>query len=129
MGKEQNKDIDSTSEMNVNNRDDAMTHCCAECGNQGGGVASLKVCKSCMLVKYCSAECQHKHWPTHKADCKRHAAKIRDEDLFKEPPPMEDCPICFLPMPIKLLSCMTLPPATVSSVPIYDFAMANEELH
>ena len=105
-------------------------HCCAECGKaEGGGVASLKACKSCMRVKYCNAECQHNHWPTHKKPCKQRAAEIRDEALFKDPPPKEDCPICFLPMPIKLLSCMTLPPATVSSVPIYDFAMANEELH
>ena len=31
-------------------------------------------------------------------------------------------------MPIKLISCVSLPPATISSVPIYDFAIANEEL-
>ena len=53
---------------------------------------------------------------------------LRDELLFKEPPAKEDCSICFLPMPSKLICCMSLPPATVSSVPIYDYAMANEEL-
>ena len=31
-------------------------------------------------------------------------------------------------MPVKLISCMTLPPATISSVPIHDYAEANEEL-
>jgi TPR repeat protein len=41
---------------------------------------------------------------------------------------MEDCPICFLPIPILLINCVTLPPATISSVPIYDYAIANEEL-
>ena len=81
-----------------------------------------------MQVKYCNAACQKKHWPTHKKYCKLRAAELRDEALFKDPPPKEDCPICFLPMPGKLLSCMTLPPATVLSVPIYDFAIANERL-
>ena len=110
-------------------RDNATAHCCAGCGKaEGGGLVSLKVCKSCMLAKYCNAACQRKHWPTHKADCKIQAAKIRDEALFKEPPPKEDCPICFLPLPSRLICCVSLPPATISSVPIYDFAGANEEL-
>ena len=41
---------------------------------------------------------------------------------------MEDCPICFLPMPSTLICCITLSPSTVTSVPIHDFATANEEL-
>jgi tetratricopeptide (TPR) repeat protein len=103
------------------------TNCCADCGKEGGGV-SLKACKSCMTVKYCNAECQRNHWPTHKKDCKLRAAEIRDEALvFKDPPPKEDCPICFLPMPNKLICCVSLPPATIMSVPIYDYAIANEE--
>jgi hypothetical protein len=81
-----------------------------------------------MLAKYCNAECQKKHWPQHKIPCKQRAAELRDEALFKDPPPKEDCPICFLPMPFKLISCVSLPPATVTSVPIADFAIANEEL-
>jgi len=31
-------------------------------------------------------------------------------------------------MPILLICCVLLPPATISSVPIYDFAIANTEL-
>jgi hypothetical protein len=31
-------------------------------------------------------------------------------------------------MPIKMISCVSLPPATTSSVPINDYANANEEL-
>jgi TPR repeat protein len=81
-----------------------------------------------MSVKYCNAACQKNHWPTHKKDCKLRAAELRDEALFKDPPAKEDCPICFLPMPIRLLSCMTLPPATIYSIPIYDYAIAHEEL-
>jgi TPR repeat protein len=102
-------------------------YCCADCGKEGGGVC-LKVCKACMLVKYCNAECQRNHWPTHKTACKLRAAELRDEALFKDPSPKEDCPICFIPMPEILICCVLLPPATISSVPIYDFAIANDAL-
>jgi hypothetical protein len=95
--------------------------CCADyCGKEEGGSVSLKACKSCMLV-----ELKRK---SHKQICKQRVAELRDEALFKDPPAKEDCPICFLPMPEKLLSCMMLPPATILSVPIFYFAMANEEL-
>ena len=66
-----------------------------------------------MSVKYCNAVCQ-----------KLRAAELRDEALFKDPPPKEDCPICFLPMPTELICCLSLPPATIASVPIYDFFIA-----
>ena len=104
------------------------THCCADCGEEEGGDVSLKTCKACMLVKYCSANCQRNHWPKHKLVCKQRAAKLRDEALFNDPPAKEDCPICFLPMPKLLVSCISLPPATISSLPVYDFAKANEVL-
>jgi TPR repeat protein len=102
--------------------------CCAECGEEEGGGVSLKVCKACMSVKYCNAKCQKNHWAKHKKECKLRAAEIRDEALFKDPPPKADCPICFLPMPTNLISCVSLPPATVFSVPIYDFANAHKGL-
>ena len=105
--------------------EDATAHCCAECGKGG---ASLKMCKSCMSVKYCDATCQRNHWPTHKKDCKLRAAELRDKALFKDPPPKEDCPICFLPMPSKLIHCVSLPNATLSSVPINVFSKANVQL-
>ena len=54
------------------------------------------------------------------------AAELRNKALFKDPPAKEDCPICFIPMPSSLICCVSLPPATISSVPIYDFANANE---
>ena len=90
--------------------------------------ASISRHASCMSVKYCNASCQRNHWPTHKKQCKHRATELRDEALFKDPPAKEDCPICFLPIPDRLLSCMLLPPATILSVPIYDFAMANKGL-
>jgi len=48
--------------------------------------------------------------------------------MFKDPPPKEDCLICFLPMPVKLICFVSLPDATVSSVPICNFADANEDI-
>ena len=105
------------------------TSCCAECGKEeGDGGVSLKACKSCMQVRYCNAACQHKNWPAHKIACKLRAVELRDEALFKDPPAKEDCPICFLPMPQQLISCVSLPPATILSVPIYDFAIANDKV-
>jgi tetratricopeptide (TPR) repeat protein len=104
-----------------------MVHCCANCGEDGG--ISLKACKSCMLVKYCNADCQRKHWPKHKKECKQRAAELRDEALFEdELPAKEECPICLVPMPHQLIACVSLPPATISSVPVNDFGCANEEL-
>jgi hypothetical protein len=74
------------------------------------------MCKSCMLVKYCNANCQKKHWATQKKECKLRAAELRDEALFKDPPPKEDCPICFVPMPAHLICCASLPPATMKDI-------------
>ena len=92
------------------------------------GALLLKSCKSCMLVRYCNVNCQRNHCSKHKKVCKQRAAERRDEALFKDPPAKEDCPICFLPMPVNLIACMTLPLATISSMPIQDFAKANERL-
>ena len=83
------------------------TNCCADCGKEEEGGISLKTCKPCMQVKYCNAACQKKHWTTHKKSCKQRATELRDEALFKDPPAKEDCPICFLPMPLKLICCIT----------------------
>ena len=87
----------------------------------------MQVCK---LVRYCNVACQKNHWLKHKKKCKERAAELRDEALFKVPPAKEDCPICFLPMPIKVLCCMSLPHATISYVPIvtYQFTTSQSQM-
>ena len=72
---------------------------CAACGKEGGD--RLKACTACHMVKYCNRDCQISHRPKHKKECKKRAAEIYDEALFKDPPPnTEECPICLLPLPL-----------------------------
>ena len=49
-------------------------------------------------------DCQVAHRPKHKKECKRHAAELFDEELFKDPPDGPECPICMLPLPFDLTS-------------------------
>ncbi|KAL7527372.1 hypothetical protein ACHAXR_001921 [Thalassiosira sp. AJA248-18] len=69
---------------------------CAACGKGGDG---FKACAASKLVKYCNVTCQKAHRPNHKEECKKRAAEIFDEALFKQPPRNADCPICFLRLP------------------------------
>ena len=76
---------------------------CANCGKEGAN----NICNKCKMVTYCNAACKKKHRHKHKKQCEEHirlaaehAAKLHDEELFKQPPPQEeDCPICFLRLP------------------------------
>jgi len=78
----------------------AKHHCCAACGDSKDGGGSLKACSACNLVKYCNRSCQVAHRPAHKKACKERVAELFDKKLFKQPPPNEDCPICYLRLPI-----------------------------
>ena len=72
---------------------------CANCGKGEEVGSDLKTCTACKSIKYCSRDCQIAHRPQHKKECKKKAKELHDEKLFKHPPPLEDCPICFLRMP------------------------------
>ena len=72
---------------------------CANCGKGEEESKILKACTACKLVKYCNRKCQVAHRPQHKKACKKRAGELHDEALFEDPPPPEDCPICFLPLP------------------------------
>ena len=71
---------------------------CAACGKEGG---NLNMCNKCKMVTYCNAACKKKHRSKHKKACEKRVAELHDEALFKEHPPNEDCPICFLPLPLE----------------------------
>ncbi len=73
--------------------------CCAYCGIAEVDEIKLKECDACDLVKYCGDECQQDHKSQHEEACKKRAAELRDEILFKQPESSHkgDCPICCLP--------------------------------
>ena len=73
---------------------------CANCGKGEEDSCTLKNCNACKMVKYCNRECQIAHRPQHKKACKKRVAELHDIELFKQPPPREDCPICFLLLPL-----------------------------
>ena len=80
--------------------DDNSISTCANCCKGEDNSDSLKACTACDLVRYCNADCEKAHRPQHEKECKERAAEIRDELLFKPPPQADDCPICFLRLPL-----------------------------
>ena len=82
-------------------KDEYEKLCCASCGIAGIDDIKLKDCDGCDLVKYCCDECREDR-PQHKEECKKRAAELWDEILFRQPESSSygDCPICCLPIPI-----------------------------
>ena len=76
---------------------DSEVQICANCGKEGSDVTNT--CNKCKSVMYCNAACKKKHRHKHKKECEQRVAELHDEELFKQPPPEEDCPICFLRLP------------------------------
>ena len=87
--------VEESSDLNI-------MMCCASCGIAGVDDIKLKDCSACKLVKYCGVKCQREHRPQHKKECKKRAAELRDEILFRQPESnhLGDCPICCLPLPL-----------------------------
>jgi tetratricopeptide (TPR) repeat protein len=82
-----------------------MMSSCASCGILPEcDVIKLKECTACDLVRYCSDECQKNHTTQHEEACKKRAAELRDELLFKQPDSsyLGDCPICMIPLQLDL---------------------------
>jgi len=73
---------------------------CGSCGIAEDDDINLKKCNACKSVRYCSVKCQKEHRPKHKKTCKKRAAELRDEILFKQPESshLGECPICCLPL-------------------------------
>ncbi|KAK1733630.1 hypothetical protein QTG54_015673 [Skeletonema marinoi] len=78
--------------------------CCASCGIAEVDDIKLSECADCDLAKYCSDACQKEHKSQHEEACKKRAAELRDEILFRQPESshLGDCPICCLPLPLDL---------------------------
>eukprot|EP00985_Skeletonema_marinoi_P012280 scaffold5896_cov119-Skeletonema_marinoi.AAC.3 len=78
--------------------------CCASCGIAEVDDMKLSECADCDLAKYCSDGCQKEHKSQHEEACKKRAAELRDEILFRQPESshLGDCPICCLPLPLDL---------------------------
>eukprot|EP00984_Skeletonema_dohrnii_P026835 scaffold16248_cov72-Skeletonema_dohrnii-CCMP3373.AAC.1 len=76
--------------------------CCAACGIAEVDDIKLKDCDACKSIRYCSEDCQRNHRQQHEQKCKKRAAELRDEILFKQPENScyGDCPICCLPLPV-----------------------------
>jgi len=88
-----------TEDINsISMRDD--TSVCASCGKEGN--SDMNTCNKCQLVKYCNAACKKKHRKKHKKACEKRVAELHEEQLFKDHPPREECPICMLPLPFDL---------------------------
>ena len=84
----------------------ADVSCCASCGiAEIDDVKLMKDCDDCDLVKYCCNNCQEDHKLEHEEACKKRAADLREELLFKHPEEtyLGDCPICILPLPLDQL--------------------------
>ena len=96
-------------EVDVSTTDMAVS-ICANCGKEGAS----NTCNKCKQVKYCNAACKKRHRHKHKKDCEEHlkrltelqeeecrrAAELHDEQLYKQPPTIDDdCPICFQRLP------------------------------
>ena len=92
----------SASTADNDNNKDNVPDICANCGKGEDGNTNLKACTACKMVKYCNRECQIAHRSQHKKECRRRAAEMHEEALFKQPPPEEDCPICMLRMPFLI---------------------------
>eukprot|EP00984_Skeletonema_dohrnii_P027854 scaffold17545_cov81-Skeletonema_dohrnii-CCMP3373.AAC.3 len=79
---------------------DGMMMRCASCGIAEDDDIKLKTCTACKSVRYCGVKCQKEHRRQHKKDCKKRAAELHDELIFKRPESSHhgDCPICCLPL-------------------------------
>mmetsp|Transcript_12051 Transcript_12051/g.19897 ORF Transcript_12051/g.19897 Transcript_12051/m.19897 type:complete len:315 (-) Transcript_12051:215-1159(-) len=99
------------------NNDDKIMRC-AGCGIAGGDDVKLMKCSGCQLVRYCGVKCQREHRPKHKKECKKIAAELHDEILFKQPESSDlgDCPICCLPLPLDRHKTSMMMPCCAKSI-------------
>ena len=61
------------------------SHSCANCTKTEQSVNMFPRCSECKLVRYCSRQCQRKHWEKHKVLCN----SIKEFKLNSQPPAQE----------------------------------------
>ena len=90
------------ADQNMSEDNEVVDTCCASCGIAEMDDIELVPCDGCDLVRYCSDACREDHKSEHEEACKKRAAELRDELLFKQPESNHfgDCPICSLPLPM-----------------------------
>ena len=91
--------VDISVSIKNDDTSEVIQETCAACGKEGNS-ADMNTCNKCKSVKYCNAACKKKHRSKHKKACERRVAELHDEQLFKDHPPREECPLCFQPMPL-----------------------------
>ena len=68
---------------------------CARCYQTS---PTLKACSNCLSVKYCSKECQRKHWSEHKMVCKQQSEVLNKFSAcsycFKKSGSLKKCTLC-----------------------------------
>ena len=105
---ERNNNIDIVSSPRdiivMTHDSEMMSLCCASCGKAEIDDIKLKDCDGCDLVRYCSDDCRENHKSEHEENCKKRAAELHDELLFKQPGGSHkgDCPLCCVPLPLDL---------------------------
>ena len=84
--------------------------CCASCGKAEIDDIKLVPCDDCDLVKYCGDDCENNHKSEHEEDCKKRAAELRDDLLFKQPESSHwgDCPICCVPLSLDIKKSVSM---------------------
>ena len=94
--------------MSSEAEEEADKDVCANCGIAGVDDIKLEECDGCQSVSYCSDKCKEDHREQHHEECKRRADELHDKRLFTQPDSThkEECPICFLPMPLGLDKCI-----------------------
>ncbi len=81
---------------------EATVEACASCGKAAVDDVKVKLKQcACLLVRYCSVECQKNHRSQHKKACKKRLSEIREGRLFRQPDGIHlgECPLCCLPLP------------------------------
>ena len=99
----------SNKEEGCNEETASADDVCANCGIAEVDDIKLKLCDGgCDFVKYCSDRCCEMHRPYHVGECRRRAAKLHDDKLFRQPDESHrgECPICFLPLPLDINKCI-----------------------